>query len=301
MAAIDEATVLSGGSPPRRRLRHTVVSLLIAVITVTSAEIVLARPAAAGGGGCAPAEFVGARGSGEAGPGTPGWSWGASASDPYGLGGPVAGAYSRILRGYYISAVYSVQYAADPVPQHWWSLSDWKKYFRDLDAGVTQAVNDLTSDATICPNSEIVLAGYSQGAMLMHRVVHELSATTGGRQILSRVAATILIADGDQVPYDHVTRYGTAPMSAHGVGQAFRTLSHSSTTKFSSDMSFRVLSVCTNHDPVCASTDTNLRVVTNPGLARALSGIHSQYDGATPPLSDAADRATILLRAALGV
>jgi hypothetical protein len=68
----------------------------------------------------------------------------------------------------------------------------------------------------------------------MHRVLHRLEATSAGREILARVAAAVLIADGDQVPDDNdVTRYGTAPLNARGVGLFFRTLSHSSAALFS--------------------------------------------------------------------
>lgn len=121
------------------------------------------------------------------------------------------------LGGSNISAV-SVNYGADHVQ----TLShDIPKYFRDLGTGVSQTMSELTKQAALCPEQEIVLAGFSQGAMVMHRVMHQLAATPADAPILSRVVAAVLIGDGDQVPYDNEVRDGSAWAWAEGVGQAY--------------------------------------------------------------------------------
>jgi hypothetical protein len=124
-------------------------------------------------------------------------------------------------------------------------------YFNDLSTGVTQALNDLMSQAASCPDQEIVLSGYSQGAMVMHRVLHQLGASQAGQQVLSRIAAAVLIADGDQVALDHEVMDGSALHLAFGIGQVVRGLSGTSGAKFGSGLAARVIRVCNMGDLVC--------------------------------------------------
>lgn len=93
----------------------------------------------------------------------------------------------------------------------------------------------------------------------MHRVLHQLSGTNAGQQILARVAAAVLIGDGDQVPFDSETMDGSAWHIAQGIGQDFPWWSHSKPGKFSSDLHSRVIRVCNRDDIVCDfHPDTNL-------------------------------------------
>jgi hypothetical protein len=100
--------------------------------------------------------------------------------------------------------------------------------------------------------------------MVMHRVLHALGGTTAGKQILTRVAAAVLVGDGDEVPSDNQTRYGTAALNARGVAQSLRTLSHASDVKFSPALAGRVLSVCNTHDPASAKDTPRPTSVTPP-------------------------------------
>ena len=103
-----------------------------------------------------------------------------------------------------ISPPVSVGYLAADV---WTILTNPAKYFDGLSDGVSATINDLENQAAKCPEQQIVLAGFSQGAMVMHRVLHQLSDTQADQLILSRVTATVLIGDGNQVPWDNETRY----------------------------------------------------------------------------------------------
>jgi len=94
--------------------------------------------------------------------------------------------------------------------------------------------------------------------MVMHRVLHSLGTSGGGRRILARVVSAVLVGDGDQVPDDRQVRFGAASLSAHGVGQALPAASHSSPGKFSRSLRSIVLSVCNAHDIVCDWTDENI-------------------------------------------
>jgi hypothetical protein len=215
--------------------------------------------------GCNGVLFVGARGSGEFGPGSDGWPRGRTKADPYGLGSEVNSVYDRITSdlagtGLSMDPPVSIDYHADRV-QTLLRL-DFSKYFGDLAAGVSATMTSLADRARTCPHQPVVLAGYSQGAMVMHRVLHELGDTKSGRAILARIAAAVLIGDGDQVPGDREVRFGSAAASARGIGQALRTVSHSSKAKFTTSVGSRVLRVCTNHDIVCGWTDTDLADIT---------------------------------------
>ena len=201
---------------------------------------------------CAPVYYIGARGSGETGPGSKnGWD---KANDPSGFGPEVNDVYAHLQSALGSGNIQAdpLNYAADPVP----SLSEIRKgavtaYFNDLSAGVTQAENDLKQQASSCPGQEIIMAGYSQGAMVMHRVLHQLDGSASGKQILSRVAAAALVADGDQVSLDREVMDGSAWHIAYGIGQVDRAVSGSSGAKFSRSLGSRIIRVCNGGDLVC--------------------------------------------------
>jgi Cutinase len=243
--------------------------------------------------GCATVLFVGARGSGESGPGTKGWK--PTPGDPHGLGGQVDSVEVRLakdLATHRRVQVDSLDYAADSVDVLYHGLSGIHRYFSDLATGVQRTLNDLQAAARHCAHQEIVLSGYSQGAMVMHRVLRALSSTSAGKKILARIVVAVLVADGDQVPDDSdLTRYGTAPLSAHGIGLAWRTVSHSSAAKFPPNLGVQVLSICNSHDPVCAWTDSDIPCLASKKCRSSLTKIHGGYKG-TPPVIAATDQAS---------
>jgi cutinase len=230
---------------------------------------------------CADVLFVGARGSGEAGPGDIGWK--GTKSDPYGMGGPVVSVYNRVksdFAGDYSMKVESVSYEANGVQT---ILHAPHEYFNGLSTGVTWTEGILGGMARKCPNQAIILSGYSQGAMVMHRVLHDLGNTASGRKILARVYSALLIGDGDQVPYDNYVRFGSAGKGADGLGHRYVAWSHTSGAKFSKSVGARVLEVCNRYDPVCDSTpnDVNLLYIV----------IHLEYAGSNALLAAADDAA----------
>jgi hypothetical protein len=251
-----------------------------------------AGQAAAASSSCADVLFLGARGSGQQGPGSPKWPATKTPANPNGLGLQVQNVYAQLAADLSGArpVLIVVNYPADSVPS---GAKNPAAFFDGVAQGVSQAETDLIREAKACPHQQIVLSGYSQGAMIMHRLLRDLPGLPGGQAILARVAAVVLVADGDQVPYDNdVTRFGTAPMSAQGIGLADRTVSGSSTAKLPDRVGAKVLSVCNNHDPVCASTDTNLVCLIDEASSwcKQLLAIHTGYTG-TRPLLDAANEA----------
>jgi Cutinase len=236
-------------------------------------------------GECRDVLFVGGRGSGDFGPGSDGWPRGRTKIDHYGLGPDVNEVLDQIKSdvGNVRFQVESVDYHADRVQT---LAHDIPKYFRDLSAGVSWTLKHLQQRAGECPRQPIVLAGYSQGAMVMHRVLHKLGDSSDGHKILARVTAAVLIGDGDQVPHDSDSRYGTTSLGARGIGLAFRKDSHSSSAKFSRGLKPRVLSVCNNKDLVCDWYSFDLE----PGNFAYGVYVHTHYEGSRP-LRRAADQA----------
>jgi len=231
---------------------------------------------------CDPVLFLGARGSGETGPGsTDGWD---TKKDPTGFGPEVGQVFSQLNSSIGAGKIQAepLSYAADPVPgfaglRHLNVIT----YFNDLSAGVTQAMQDLQSDAKSCPDQKIVLAGFSQGAMVMHRILHQAD-----QSIFTRVVAAVLIGDGDQVPFDHEVMDGSALHIAFGIGQVIKPLSSTSGAKFDSSLGARVIRVCNMSDVVCDFGTVAGLALLHGGLA-ALSAaeyahgllVHLSYPG----------------------
>ena len=140
------------------------------------------------------------------------------------------------------------------------------------------------AQAKKCPYQGIVLSGYSQGAMVMHRVLHNLinAKTKAYNAILARVYAAIFIADGDQVANDNETQFGTAPKAASGIGHWYPALSGATGAKFPAKYEQMLLRVCNNHDPVCNASHTDL----NP--ANLLIHLHYANGGAVLDAADVA-------------
>ena len=72
----------------------------------------------------------------------------------------------------------------------------WRHDFMDsVDDGTDAAAEQFEAFTEQCPNTKVVLAGYSQGAMVIHRNLYDLADDP-------HVAAALLIADGDRLPVD---------------------------------------------------------------------------------------------------
>ena len=97
-----------------------------------------------------------------------------------------------------------------------------------------------------CPTTKVVLAGYSQGAMVVHRNLHALDASPN-------LAAALLIADGDRLPQDPTLNLGSVtsvPGAGKGVAQDWPILAHAPAL-LPVSMGSRTISVCDVSDAVC--------------------------------------------------
>lgn len=204
-----------------KKLARTIAIAVAATLAVGGLTFAAAPAEAVGGfhqvepySPCTDVLVLGARGSGQ------------SAEDAFGVGPEVylgIGAYANQLPGYDIGfdeVIYPAQAVESLVILRngkW----DGKTFLDGLDTGITYAVSYIRSRATKCPTEHYVLAGFSQGAMVMHRTFAELSGNgsrlTAPSPALPRIDGVLAIADGDRYPGEGSRRYGTASASTNGV------------------------------------------------------------------------------------
>ena len=145
----------------RRSIGRSIASAPLMVLTLFGAPTAMS---VAGADGCPDAEVVFARGTGEpVGPGGPGQAFTDS------LTGQLPGKAVNL---------YPVDYPAT------------NDYVNSAHAGAGDAVAHVQGTAANCPNTKIVLGGYSQGAGVMDMTSHQLSAP-----VANHVAAVALFGN----------------------------------------------------------------------------------------------------------
>ncbi|GAB4008450.1 hypothetical protein GCM10028772_22730 [Nocardioides ultimimeridianus] len=201
------------------------------------------------------------------------------------MGGPVDVALHAYLKG--VSgrriAFRPIAYPAYAVPtksSQFWRPAAWRHFLDGLDDGLGDTLDFLRKRSFVCPHEHYILAGYSQGAMIMHRAIWStLIQTAIG---YGRLDGVIAIADGDR--YRGGLNYSTA-RGGEGVGQVFRTAalfnSKAAHKAIPNGLAKRFHSVCDHGDLVC---DFSYVIASDPvtDLIRFVHGlrIHStQYVG----------------------
>jgi Ig-like domain from next to BRCA1 gene/Cutinase len=144
-------------------------------------------------------------------------------------------------------------------------------FLASLNEGVNATIDELTTEKGQCPDVRFVLAGYSQGAMAMHQALLRL-VDARRADILDRIVATVLIADGDRKSGTAATRFGTAPISGEGVRSAL-TVGERDVPSAKASSTY---DICNAGDLVC---DFSPRLLADVGAA---SNVHtSAYTGST--------------------
>jgi hypothetical protein len=215
---------------------------------------------------CADLHWIGAAGSGQ--------RDGVGLTTNAGMGGVVYQSYLQLrsdlaASGRTIDAE-AVQYPAAPVPLEG-GLGGWMGFMDSVDEGSDATAEQFEKFTERCPDTKVVLAGYSQGAMVIHRNLHDLADDP-------HVAAALLIADGDRLPVDNTINMGSTAslpsgVPGKGVAQEHSFLASAPTAKLPPELGARTLSVCDVGDPVCdydPKTDAG-------ALSPAAIAIHTSY------------------------
>lgn len=134
---------------------------------------------------------------------------------------------------------------------------------------VKEVLTTIGDAAAACPDQQLVLAGYAQGAMAVHRALLALQAQPG---VYDRVAAVALVSDGYRLPgapRRSLVGSPRAPRAGRGISTVFNT-PPAALPQTGSPV--RVWQVCARGDLVCDISRTS--------LAAALSA-HRSYTGAS--------------------
>lgn len=210
---------------------------------------------------CSDVEFIGAAGSGQR-----------DDQVNSGVGSIVEQTYDNLradLPDDTSLALHAVDYPALAVPRSVDS-TDWDPYFESIETGSASTRQLITTTMSECPDSQIIVAGYSQGAMAVRRALQELGPS-------DQIVGAVLIGDGDKRPDDNVAtlpEYGTDQY--RGIAQIAREelsiTSGAGEEPLGTDWETRVLSACISSDIVCALGSFDLG-----SIAESLSA-HSSYD-----------------------
>jgi hypothetical protein len=139
----------------------------------------------------------------------------------------------------------AVDYPAKDVPPDA-GVGDWLDYMGSVDAGTNALGAQYAAFIAQCPTTKAVLAGYSQGAMAVHRNLVNIGADPN-------LAAALLIADGDRHPNDTTVNIGSAspdPEKTGGAAQDWPILAHAPAL-LPANIGVRTISVCDAGDAVC--------------------------------------------------
>ncbi|GFG52156.1 cutinase [Mycolicibacterium agri] len=211
--------------------------------------------------GCPDVHWMGAAGSGERTP--------AEVAAYEGMGRVIYQSYQELAaqleeEGRTITAE-AVNYPAKDVPIDAGVL-DWADYMGSVDTGTAALGGQYAAFTAQCPETKVVLAGYSQGAMVVHRNLHAIGAHPN-------LAAALLIADGDRIPDDTTVNIGSAstdPEKTGGAAQDWPILAHAP-AKLPANIGVRTISVCDAGDAVC-DYDPDVDEVSPAAVA-----IHTSY------------------------
>lgn len=243
------------------------MTVLIGAAALASATLgSLTATSASAAPGCPDVHWIGAAGSGER-------------VDPTadgGMGRVVYQSYrdlqERLQKDGKTITSEAVEYPAVAVPPDG-DLMGWAGFINSVDTGTGALGQQYASFTQQCPNTKMVLAGYSQGAMVVHRNLQGLGDHPN-------LAAALLVADGDRLPNDTVVTMGSAPGGGRGVAQEWPTLAHAPAAPLPAPLGARTISVCDSGDPVC-DTYSDSEKVTPDRVA-----IHTSYAVSNSSRSD---------------
>lgn len=238
--------------------------------------------------GCQDVLFIGARGSGET-----------TEQHPFGMGDHVGVAFTN-----WVAQIHSRRVGYWPVsyPAHDVKLLAGRTgtYFDGLTRGVKKVQEAWTHRAAMCPNEKYVFAGYSQGAMVMHRALHVGVPNAG-----ERVIGVLLVGDGDRRSGESSINPGTAA-SVDGITWRFPNTAGSRRDAKASDVPSwaadgRWISHCNTKDVVCDPAISSACLAAgSPHPAPALVCAFEQAKGVKVHLAYETDPAWLSASRAMG-
>ena len=163
------------------------------------------------------------------------------------------------------------------------------KYLQSISAGIADAKAIATHELSQCPAVALVMAGYSQGAMVMHQVELQL-AKAHQTDVLDHIAGTLLLGDGDRVPKTKAKLFGT---SKHGEGIRSYLDGFVHTSNQDVESPTDTANICNENDIVCEFDPKKLLRDHNPfaiiAAFKHAGSVHTHYaTNESKPLDEAA-------------
>jgi hypothetical protein len=252
-------------------IRQLNVAFVVGVVAAGMTVAGLSAGTAAAAPACPDYHWIGAAGSGQ--------RDGAGTTNNGGMGGQVYQSYLQLsdalsADGKTITAE-AVDYPAAPVPLEG-GIGGWLGFLGSVGDGTDAAGEQFAAFTKQCPDTKVVLAGYSQGAMVIHRNLYKLADDP-------QVAAALLIADGDRLPTDTTINMGSTavvPTKGMGVAQDHSFLAKTNTSPLPPEIGAKTVSVCDVGDPVCdydaaTSEMTPAQLAIHTAYAPEMSGGHA--------------------------
>lgn len=147
---------------------------------------------------------------------------------------------------------------------------NFNPYIASINDGVKKTIENVRVTVDLCPETEIVLAGYSQGAMAIHQAELKL-ANDGADDALDAIGGTLLLGDGDRVSNSEAHQIGGAPGGA-GVRVRLHGLLHPRDVVEPET----AVEICAAGDLVC---DFSLRSIYDGAVGKIRGGaqVHTGY------------------------
>jgi hypothetical protein len=154
-----------------------------------------------------------------------------------------------------------------------------KRYIASIDDGISQTVREANIVAANCPDTALVMAGYSQGAMVIHQAELQLDDQRHA-DVHDAIIGTLLLGDGDRVHDSRASLFGSSSAAGEGV----RVYLHGIRGR-DVDEPWGTAEICNSQDIVC---DFNLGHIRSTKRATHASAVHTGYLAHNPTVLDQA-------------
>ena len=148
-----------------------------------------------------------------------------------------------------------------------------RPYLDSIEDGVKRTITKVQQTHARCPETEMVLAGYSQGAIVVHQA--ELRLEKAGDEAVDYVGGTLLLGDGDRVRDTSAPIVGGASRAGSGIRIGLPLVSGLLRPQDVAEPETTV-EVCAPHDIVCDFSLMALVKAGRDGFLKA-NTVHESY------------------------
>ena len=151
----------------------------------------------------------------------------------------------------------ALQYIAASATDVWNYVDGY--FFKSVDDGIDKLKDFMYAEHARCPNERFAMAGYSQGAGVIHTVLRRLDQADPSMIGPQRLVAVILLADMAKTAYDQELLWETADtpatgglVTASGLWDKGFGSDPSLTGPFANVATAQTIAMCHDHDMVCS-------------------------------------------------